>query len=89
MALTARQRNALPDSAFIDPRRRRFPAPTAAQAKKAGIPEGQRIRTLRSALSRAAQPQKRGAKNVTPTLARRKVALRAGGKVASVKKQRR
>lgn len=84
MALTAKQRNALPRSAFLDPARRRFPVPTAAQARSAGIGEAQRVRTMRNALARAAQPQKRGAKRVTPTAARRKVATRAGGKVASV-----
>jgi hypothetical protein len=89
MGLTAKQRNALPRSAFLDPARRRFPVPTAAQARSAGIGEAQRLRTLRNALARAAQPQKRGAKRVTPTAARRKVALRAGGKVASVKPARR
>jgi hypothetical protein len=96
MALTAKQRNALPRSAFIDPAHRRFPVPTAAQARKAGIPEAQRLRILRNALARAAQHQPRrqarGAggrkvtvKTVTPAAARRKVALRAGGKVASVR----
>jgi hypothetical protein len=85
MALTAKQRNALPRSAFLDPVRRRFPVPTAAQARRAGIPEAQRLRTLRNALARAAQPQKRGAKRVTPAATRRKVALRARGKVASVR----
>lgn len=87
MALTTKQRNALPPSAFGDPRRRRFPMPTKAQARKAGISEAQRVRTLRNALSRAAQGQKRGVKRVSPTLARRTVARRAGGKVASVKRR--
>lgn len=85
MGLTTRQRNALPRGAFLDPARRRFPVPTAAQARAAGIGEAQRLRTLRNALARAAQAQKRGAKRVTPAAARRKVALRAGGKVASVR----
>ncbi|HSS11215.1 MAG TPA: hypothetical protein VLL25_15115 [Acidimicrobiales bacterium] len=85
MALTSKQRNALPPSAFLDPKARRFPVPTKAQAAKAGIPEAQRVNTLRSALSRSAQSQARGAKKVTPTLARRKVATRAAGTVASVK----
>jgi hypothetical protein len=87
MALTAKQRNALPPSAFLDPKARRFPAPTKAQASRAGISEAQRVRTLRSALSRAGQAQTRrgGAKRVTPTAARGVVARRAGGAVASVK----
>jgi hypothetical protein len=98
MSLTAKQRNALPASAFIDRRNRRFPVPTAAQARKAGIPEAQRLRTLRNALARAAQSQPRRqaigkggrkvtVKTVTPAAARRKVRARAGGKVASVKQQ--
>jgi hypothetical protein len=85
MALTSKQRNALPTSAFLDPRNRRFPVPTKAQAAKAGIPEGQRVRTLRNALARAAQPQARGAKRVTPATVQRNVATRAAGQVASVK----
>lgn len=85
MALTAKQRNALPPSAFLDRKRRRFPVPTKAQARKAGISEQQRARTLRSALSRASQRQKPGAKKVTPAATRRKVATRAQGAVKSVK----
>lgn len=86
MALTTKQRNALPRRAFLDPRRRRFPVPTKAQARAAGIPESQRVRTLRNALARAAQTQKRGAKRVTPAMARRAVKKRGAGQVASVKK---
>ena len=86
MALTTKQRNALPPSAFLDPKRRRFPAPTKRQAARAGISEAQRVRTLRNALARSAQPQARGAKKVTPAATRRKVATRADGKVASVRR---
>lgn len=89
MALTTKQRSKLPPSAFLDPKARRFPVPTQAQAKRAGISEAQRVRTLRSALSRAGQQQARGVKTVTPAAARRKVATRAGGKVQSVKQTRR
>ena len=87
--LTARQRNKLPPSAFLYPKGRRFPVPTASQAKAAGISEAQRIGIHRSALARAGQQasnSKRGAKTITPAMARRKVKARAGGKVASVKK---
>ena len=49
MALTAKQRAKLPDSAFIYPSKRSYPAPTKAQARKAGISEAQRQRTLSSA----------------------------------------
>lgn len=85
MALTAKQRNALPPSAFLDPKGRRFPVPTKAQAVKAGIPEAQRVRTLRNALARSAQAQKRGTKHVSPGMAKRGVRKRAGGSIASVK----
>ena len=88
MALTTKQRNALPPSAFLDPKNRRFPAPTKAQARKAHIPEAQRARTLRSALSRAGQPQARGVKLVSPTLANRRVRARGGGAVQSVVERR-
>ena len=97
MALTSRQRNALPAAAFLDRRNRRFPVPTKAQAKRAGISEAQRGRTLRNALSRAAQTQprrqaigpggrKRTVKAITPAIARRAVKSRGAGKVASVTK---
>jgi len=95
MALTARQRRRLPDSAFIDPTHRRFPAPTRNQARRAGIPETQRAATLRNALSRAGQSQparqQRGGRtvtvrNVTPATARRVVANRSAGAVASVRR---
>lgn len=85
MALTARQRRKLPPSAFLDRKNRRFPVPTKAQARKAGISEPQRLRTLRSALSRAAQAQAKGVKKVSPAMTRRKVKARAAGQVASVK----
>ena len=89
MALTTKQRNKLPRSAFLDPVNRRFPAPTKTQARNAGISEAQRIRTLRSALSRAAQSQAQGVKKVTPAMARRKVRTRAAGQIQSVKPARR
>jgi hypothetical protein len=92
MALTARQRNRLPAAAFIDRANRRFPAPTKAQARTAGISEAQRLRTLRSALSRAGQQaghaasiRRRRVRKVTPTAARSIVRARAGGAIASVK----
>lgn len=55
MALTAKQRNKLPDSAFAYPKTRKFPIPTKSQARKAGISESQRVGLHRNALSRAAQ----------------------------------
>jgi hypothetical protein len=53
--LTAKQRNALPPSAFVYPSKRAYPVPTKAQARRAGIPETQRQAMHRSALSRSAQ----------------------------------
>jgi hypothetical protein len=53
MALTTKQRNKLPDSAFAMPASRRYPVPTKAQAKAAGISPAQNARTHASALSYA------------------------------------
>lgn len=55
MALSSKQRNALPDNAFAYPKKRKYPVPTKAQAKKAGISEKQRLAIHRDALARAAQ----------------------------------
>lgn len=55
MALTAKQRNKLPKSAFAYPSQRKYPVPTKNQARKAGISETQRLGLHRNALSRAAQ----------------------------------
>lgn len=85
MALTAKQRNALPDSAFAYPKTRRYPVPTKAQAQRAGISERQRVATLRNALSRAAQRNTSGSGRHV----RRAVARRHAGTVASVKRGRR
>lgn len=88
MALTSKQRNALPPSAFLDPKNRRFPVPTKAQARKAGISEAQRGRTMRNALSRAGQAQARGVKMVSPAMVNRKVKARGAGAVQSVVERR-
>ena len=55
MALTTKQRNALPDNAFAYPKKRKYPVPTKKQAKKAGISEKKRLAIHRNALARAAQ----------------------------------
>jgi hypothetical protein len=68
MALTAKQRNALPRSAFAyapksAPRSKwRYPVPTAAQAKRAGISAKQNLGLNRNARSRAAQRATMGTK---------------------------
>ena len=83
MALTARQRSALPSSAFAYPSKRAYPVPTKAQARKAGISERQRLATHRNALSRSAQSNTSGSLRHV----RGKVASRSGGKIASVKRR--
>jgi hypothetical protein len=80
MALTAKQRNALPDSAFALPSKRLFPVPNKAQARKAGIPEAQRLATIRNGLSRSAQSATRGSYPTVARLAR----IRAGDQIPSV-----
>jgi hypothetical protein len=86
MALSTKQRNALPPSAFLDPKNRRFPVPTKAQARKAGISEAQRLRTLRNARSRAAQSQAKGVKHVSLGMVASKIKSRTtAGQISSVK----
>jgi len=85
MALTAAQRNKLPPSAFVYPRTRKYPVPTKAQARGAGISERQRQATHRNALSRAAQRNTSG----TTSKVRSVVRKRHAGTVASVKRGRR
>jgi hypothetical protein len=83
MPLTARQRNRLPRSAYAyaprgAPRSRwRYPVPTAAQARKAGIGERQRQAILRNAVARGAQHQTRGSYGLVARSARRRAG--AGG----------
>jgi hypothetical protein len=77
MALTAKQRNKLPKSAFAYPAKRSYPVPTVAQAKKAGISETQRLGLHRNALARAAQSGTSGSYGHVA----KHVARRAGGKV--------
>jgi len=88
VALTSRQRNALPRSAFVyapktAPRSQwRYPVPTKAQARKAGISETQRARTHRAALSYSARRTTMG----SPRTVRSVVAKRHAGAVASVRR---
>jgi len=62
MALTSRQRNALPNSAFAYPKQRKYPVPTKAQAAKAGISPAQNLRLHANARARAAQSGTSGSK---------------------------
>jgi len=80
MALTARQRSKLPPSAFVYPSTRKYPVPTKAQAKRAGISEKQRLALHRNALSRANQKRTSGSYKTVAKKSR----ARAGGKVKSV-----
>lgn len=68
MALTTKQRDALPDKAFAYPKKRKYPVPTKAQAKKAGISEKQRLAIHRNALSRASQKGTSGTYDTVLTL---------------------
>jgi len=85
MALTAKQRNALPSSAFAYPARRAYPVPTKAQPLKAGISVRQRVGLHRNALARAAQRHTSGSHRHV----RGVVAKRHAGTVASVKRRTR
>lgn len=72
MALTAKQRSRLPNSAFAYPAQRKYPVPTKAQAKKAGISEKTRLATHRNALARASQRATSGSyRHVAGHVARR------------------
>ena len=74
MALTAEQRNALPDKAFAYPKERKYAVPTKAQARKAGISKKQRLATHRTSLARA---EKRGTASTYSTVLK-KVQKRSG-----------
>lgn len=84
MALTTRQRNALPRSAFAIPSRRAYPMPTRAQARSAGISETQRLNLHRNALARASSARTGGSYPKMAAVAR----ARTGGKVATVSRSR-
>jgi hypothetical protein len=82
MALTAAQRRKLPSSAFVYPKQRKYPVPTKAQAKKAGISEQSRLRMHRNALARANQTKTSGSYGTVA----KKVRTRSAGKVGTVSK---
>jgi hypothetical protein len=76
MALTARQRAKLPRSAFLyapkgSPRSRwRYPVPTKAQARRAGIGEAQRQRIAKAAVSYSAHRNTIGSRRLVEPAAR-------------------
>ena len=80
MALTPKQRAALPPSAFAIPAKRKYPMPTKAQAQAAGISEAQRLALHRNALARSAQQKTAGSYRKMAKVAR----ARTAGKVATV-----
>jgi hypothetical protein len=84
MALTAKQRAALPRSAFAIPSKRKYPIPTKAQARKAGISEAQRIRLGRNALARSTNKRTAGS---YPVIAK-KARARMGGQIATVSRSK-
>jgi hypothetical protein len=89
MALTAKQRKALPKSAFVYPSRApgpgSYPVPTKAQARRAGISEKARLATLRAAKAYAARRSTRG----TPAKVNAVVRKRAPAASALAKPRRR
>jgi hypothetical protein len=90
VALTARQRNRLPRSAFgIAPKGAprsawRYPMPTRAQAQAAGISEADRMATLRAAKSYSARATTAGSPRTIHPVANR----RSGGKLSGVSRTR-
>jgi 3,4-dihydroxy-2-butanone 4-phosphate synthase len=98
MALTAAQRRRLPRSAFAyapagTPRSRwRYPIPTRSQARRAGISEGQRRRTINSAKSYAAHRNTLGSPGQIQPVARRRrgaaPAPRRGRRAAAYRRYR-
>jgi hypothetical protein len=60
--LKAAQRNKLPPSAFAYPKARKYPMPTKAQARKAGISESQRQTMLSSAKAYSARSSTMGSR---------------------------
>ena len=83
MALSAAQRRKLPASAFAYPSARKYPVPTKAQAKRAGISEKQRLGLHRNALARAAQSGTAGSYGHVA----KHVSRRAAGKVKPSRKR--
>jgi hypothetical protein len=78
VALTAAQRRALPRSAFVyaptgTPRSSwRYPVPTRAQARAAGISEASRQRTHRAALAYSARRDTTGSRRTVASVVRKR-----------------
>lgn len=84
MALSAKQRRKLPNSAFAYSKQRKYPTPSKAQARKAGISETQRVALHRNALAQAA---KRGTSGSVSHV-KSQVRKRHAGAVKSVRKRK-
>jgi len=84
MALTAKQRAKLPKSAFAyssGPRSKwRYPIPTKAQAKKAGISEKQRVKTHAAAKSYSSRKTTMGSPAKVHALVHKRGPLKPSGK---------
>lgn len=84
MALTAAQRRKLPASAFVyhsGPRSNwRYPVPTKAQAKRAGIGEGERVKIHRAAKAYSARRSTRGTPGKVNAVVHRRGPLNPSGR---------
>jgi hypothetical protein len=84
MALTAAQRKKLPKSAFVyssGPRSNwRYPVPTKAQARKAGISEKERVKVHRAAKSYGARKQTRGSSSKINAVVHKRGPLKPSGR---------
>jgi hypothetical protein len=83
MALSGKQRKALPSGAFVYPASRKYPVPTKAQARTAGISESQRVKMHRAALSYSARSSTSG----SPSKVRSVVGARHGGAIKSLRRK--
>jgi hypothetical protein len=78
VALTTKQRNKLPASAFVYPSQRKYPVPTPAQAKAAGISEAENKAIHRAALSYSARKDTSGSHQTVLRRVRRIGIIKAG-----------
>jgi hypothetical protein len=92
VALTAAQRRKLPRGAFVyhaGPRSNwRYPVPTKAQARKAGISEGERVKVHRAAKAYAARRSTRGTSARVNAVVHRRGPLGPSGRKRTRKRKR-
>jgi hypothetical protein len=93
MALTTAQRNKLPKSAFVyhsGPRSNwKYPVPTKAQAKKAGISEKSRVKIHRAAKSYAARKSTSGTPAKVNAVVHKRGPLKPSGRRSGGSRRRR